>query len=265
MPKLHVVLRSIVLVCAVPLAAGQTTAPTSNSPAARNSSSAPRTGPDPALLHPEALKEKAPEVYEVKFATTKGDFLLKVTRAWAPLGADRFYNLARHHFYDGASFFRVLPGFVVQFGISPYPQVSEAWRNARIKDDAVKQKNRRGFVSFATSGPHTRTTQVFVNLADNSALDGMGFSPFAEVVEGMNVVEQLYSGYGEGAPAGRGPRQDLIEARGKAYLDKEFAKLDSIKTAILVGPEGSEGTPPGRPPSKGPAKSPSKAPAKNSP
>jgi peptidyl-prolyl cis-trans isomerase A (cyclophilin A) len=258
MRRLHAVLVSIVLVCAVPLVAGQTNAPTSKSPAARKSSSAPRTSSDPALLHPEGLKEKAPEVYQVKFATTKGDFVLKVTRAWAPLGADRFYNLVKHHFYDGASFFRVLPGFVVQFGISAYPEVSQAWRNAMIKDDAVKQKNRRGFVSFATSGPGTRTTQVFINLADNSALDGMGFSPFGEVVGGLNVVEQLYSGYGEGAPQGRGPRQDLIEARGKAYLEKEFAKLDSIKTAILVGPEGSEAHP-SQPPSKVPAKSLSKA------
>ncbi len=236
MSRLQWVLIGVVLVGVVSLAAGQTNAPVSKAPAASKAPSATRGSFDPALLHPEGLKEKAPEVYEVKFATTKGDFVLKVTRAWAPQGADRFYNLVKHHFYDDASFFRVLPGFVVQFGISAHPEASQAWQSAVVKDDPVKQKNHRGFVSFATSGPNTRTTQVFINLSDNSGLDGMGFAPFGQVVEGMNLVEQLYSGYGEGAPQGRGPRQDLIQARGKAYLDKEFPRLDSIKTAVLVVP-----------------------------
>jgi len=151
----------------------------------------------------------------------------------------------------------VLPGFVVQFGLSAYPPVSHAWQSATIKDDPVKQSNRRGYLTFATGGPNTRTTQVFINLADNSRLDAMGFSAFGEVVEGMNVVEQLYSGYGEGAPQGRGPRQDLVGAGGKAYLDKEFPKLDSIKTTELIAPEASKpassGAPP-KPTGKTPAK-----------
>jgi peptidyl-prolyl cis-trans isomerase A (cyclophilin A) len=205
---------------------------------------------DRALLQPALLKDKAPDVYEVKFATTKGDFTVKVTRAWAPLGADRFYNLVKHHYYDGASFFRVLPGFVVQFGISAHPQVSRTWQTATIKDDPVKQSNRRGYLTFATAGPNTRTTQVFINLADNGRLDAMGFAPFGEVSGGMDVVGQLYSGYGEGAPQGRGPSQDLIASKGRAYLDKEFPKLDSIKTATLVVTPGAKPATTNPPPKK---------------
>ena len=203
---------------------------------------------DPALLSPATLHAKAPDVYEVKFTTTKGDFVARVTRAWAPQGADRFYNLVIHHFYDGASFFRVLPGFVAQFGISANPQVSRAWRAATIKDDPVAKSNHRGYLTFATAGSNTRTTQIFINLADNAPLDKMGFAPFGEVTEGMDVVGQLYSGYGEGAPDGRGPNQGQIEAQGKAYLDKDFPKLDSIKSATLVSsaapkPEPASGQP----------------------
>jgi len=192
---------------------------------------------DEALLTPSKLTEKAPDVYEVKFSTTKGDFVVKVTRAWAPLGADRFYNLVKHGFFDGAAFFRVLDGFVVQFGIHANPRVSQVWQNAVIRDDPVKKSNRRGFLTFATGGAHTRTTQVFINLGDNSGLDAQGFSPFGEVTQGMNVVGKLYSGYGEGAPNGRGPRQDLIQSRGRAYLEKDFPKLDIIRTATLVSAE----------------------------
>lgn len=206
--------------------------------------------PDSALMNPASMHAKAPDVYEVKFATTKGDFVARITRAWAPQGADRFYNLVQHHFYDGASFFRVLPGFVVQFGINANPQVSRVWRSANIKDDPVTKSNRRGFLTFATAGPNTRTTQVFINLADNSSLDKMGFSPFGEVTEGMNVVGQLYSGYGEGAPSGRGPDQGQIEAQGKAYLDKDFPKLDSIKSASLVTAEAPKAPPASEQPSK---------------
>ncbi|MBI3670967.1 MAG: peptidylprolyl isomerase [Acidobacteria bacterium] len=232
---------------------GQTKAPPTQSAAPTSSQGAVL---DAALLHPATLQAKAPESYQVKFTTTKGNFVVKVTRTWAPLGADRFYNLVQHHFFDGASFFRVLPGFVVQFGLSAYPQVSQAWQSATIKDDPVKQSNRRGYLTFATGGANTRTTQVFINLGDNSRLDTMGFSPFGEVLQGLNVVEQLYSGYGEGAPQGRGPRQDLIGARGKAYLDNDFPKLDSIKTATLIVPEGG--------PAPAPTKAPAKAPAKKS-
>jgi peptidyl-prolyl cis-trans isomerase A (cyclophilin A) len=192
---------------------------------------------DRALLHPALLKDKAPDEYKVKFTTTKGDFTVTVNRAWAPIGADRFYNLVKHHFYDNASFFRVLPGFVVQFGISAYPTVSAAWKSADIKDDPVSQSNLRGYIVFATAGPNTRTTQVFVNLVDNKRLDSMGFAAFGQVTEGMNVVEMMYEGYGEGAPQGAGPDQDQMEKQGKAYLDKGWPKLDSIKTTTLLTTE----------------------------
>jgi peptidyl-prolyl cis-trans isomerase A (cyclophilin A) len=192
---------------------------------------------DRALLHPALLKDKAPEQYKVTFSTTRGDFVVTVTRAWAPLGADRFYSLVKHHFYDNASFFRVLPGFVVQFGLSAYPPVSTAWKNAVIKDDPVSQSNLRGYLVFATAGANTRTTQVFINLVDNKRLDSMGFAPFGQVTEGMNTVEMMYEGYGEGAPEGSGPNQDEIEKQGKPYLDKGWPKLDYIKTATIVAPE----------------------------
>jgi len=172
----------------------------------------------------------------VKFETTKGDFTMRVTRVWAPLGADRFYNLVKHHFYDGASFFRVLDGFVVQFGISAYPPVSAAWKNTNIKDDPVKQSNKSSYVTFATGGPNTRTTQVFINLGNNSRLDGVGFSPFGQVIEGMTIVVKLYDGYGEGAPSGKGPDQNKIETLGRPYLDKGWPKLDSIKTVTILSP-----------------------------
>ena len=189
---------------------------------------------DRALLRPALLKERAPDQYQAKFTTTRGDFTVTVTRAWAPLGADRFYNLLKHHFYDNASFFRVLPGFVVQFGISAYPPVSAAWKKTEIKDDPVSQSNQRGYLVFATAGKDTRTTQVFINLADNKRLDSMGFAPFGQVTEGMNVVEMMYEGYGEGAPQGSGPDQSQIEQQGKPYLDKGWPKLDYIKTTTLL-------------------------------
>jgi peptidyl-prolyl cis-trans isomerase A (cyclophilin A) len=201
---------------------------------------------DRALLRPALLTLKAPATYQVKFTTTKGDFVISVTRAWAPLGADRFYNLVRHHFYDNASFFRVLKGFVVQWGISAYPPVSAAWSHAPIKDDPIVQSNLKGYLTYAMGGPNTRTTQVFINLVDNQRLDGMGFSAFGQVTEGMDVVEALYAAYGEGAPDGRGPEQDKIERLGKSYIDKDFEKLDSIKTTTLI-------LPPGATPAKAPA------------
>jgi peptidyl-prolyl cis-trans isomerase A (cyclophilin A) len=190
---------------------------------------------DRALLRPALLKDKAPESYQVKFSTTKGDFTVSVTRAWAPRGADRFYNLAKHHFFDNGSFFRVLKGFVAQFGLSAYPPVNAAWSKATIVDDPVTQTNKKGYLTFATAGPNTRTTQLFINLADNPRLDGMGFAAFGEVTEGMNVVDTLYADYGEGAPQGGGPDQGEIEKQGKPYLDKGWPKLDSIKTATIVG------------------------------
>ena len=190
---------------------------------------------DRTLLHPALLKAKAPASYQVKFVTTKGDFTVTVTRAWAPVGADRFYNLVKHHFYDNASFFRVLPGFVAQFGLSAYPAVSTAWSKATISDDPVTQSNLHGYLTFATAGPNTRTTQIFINLADNKRLDGMGFAPFAQVTDGMNAIDALYADYGEGAPQGGGPDQEQIEKQGKPYLDKGWPKLDFIKTDYVVG------------------------------
>lgn len=206
----------------------QATAPRHRSSASHSSTT------KASLLDPASLKEQAPGTYKVKFTTTKGDFIVEVTRAWAPRGADRFYNLVKHHYYDGASFFRVLPGFVAQFGISADPPVSKAWASATIPDDPVTQSNLRGSLTFATSGPNTRTTQIFINLADNASLDSMGFSAFGKVIEGMEVVEKFYSGYGEGAPQGQGPDQERITKEGKAYLDKNFPSLDSIKTAAIA-------------------------------
>jgi peptidyl-prolyl cis-trans isomerase A (cyclophilin A) len=191
-------------------------------------------GAQPSLLNPASLKAKAPEVWRARLVTTKGDVVIEATRAWAPLGVDRFYNLVKNHYYDGAAFFRVLPGFVAQFGISARPAVSKAWYDARIPDDPVTQSNLRGYLTFATAGPNTRTTQIFINLADNPRLDGMGFAPFAKVVEGMEVVEQFYSSYGEGPPRGNGPDQGRITNEGKAYLDKDFPLLDSIKSAAIL-------------------------------
>jgi len=217
-----------------------TPAPAKKSAAAAIAADAKATPFDPALLQPTTLRAKAPAEYDVKFVTTAGEFTVKVTRAWAPNGADRFYNLVRHHFYDGAAFFRVLPGFMAQFGLSAYPEVSKVWENANIKDDPIVQSNHRGFLSFATAGPNTRTTQVFINYGNNEALDKSGFSAFAVVTEGMEVVDKLYNGYGEGAPEGHGPAQDLIGSRGRAYLEKGFPKLDTIRSATLVpGAESS--------------------------
>jgi peptidyl-prolyl cis-trans isomerase A (cyclophilin A) len=195
---------------------------------------AKRTTPKPSLLDPASLNAKAPEVCRMKFTTTKGDFVVEVHRAWAPLGADRFYNLVKNGFYTDAAFFRVLPGFVAQVGIAARPEVSRVWAQARIPDDQVKESNLRGSVTFATAGPNSRTTQIFINLGDNAGLDGMGFAPFGKVVEGMEVVEQLYGGYGEGPPRGRGPEQGRITNEGKAYLDKDFPQLDSIKSAAVL-------------------------------
>jgi peptidyl-prolyl cis-trans isomerase A (cyclophilin A) len=194
-----------------------------------------RTTTKPPLLKPATLKAQAPAVYKAKFTTTKGDFLIEVTRAWAPLGADRFYNLVKNGFYTDAAFFRVLPGFVAQVGIPARPDVARVWSAARIADDPVTQSNLRGTVTFATSGPNSRTSQIFINYVDNTGLDGMGFAPFGKIIEGMEVAEQLYSGYGEGSPKGDGPDQGRITDEGKVYLDKEFPKLDTIKAAVIVG------------------------------
>ena len=202
---------------------------------------------DRALLRPALLKDKAPEQYKVKFVTTRGEFTINVTRAWAPLGADRFYNLVRHHFYDNASVFRVVPNFVAQFGISAYPPVTAAWKGTDIKDDPVTQSNKKGFVTFATAGANTRTTQVFINLQDNTRLDRVGFAPFGVVEgDGMKVVEMFYDQYGDNA----GPDQPKIETQGKPYVDKGWPKLDTIKSATLLTSAAAAASKPATPAKK---------------
>ena len=186
------------------------------------------------LRNPAALTEQAPVTFNANFDTSKGVFVITVHRDWAPNGADRFYNLVKNGFYDDVRFFRVIDGFMAQFGIHGTPAVASAWQNASIKDDPGKQSNKRGFVTFATRGPNTRTTQLFINFGDNAGLDKQGFSPFGEVTKGMDVVDKIYNGYGEGAPRGKGPDQGRVQAEGNAYLAKDFPKLDYIKTATIA-------------------------------
>ena len=182
----------------------------------------------PNLLDPSTLKAKAPATFKAKFTTTKGDVTIQVTRSWAPGGADRFYNLVKAGFFTDAAFFRVIPGFMAQFGISARPDVSKVWERARIPDDPVTQTNKRGAITFATSGPNTRTTQLFINFGNNAGLDSQGFSPFGEVTEGMDVVDKINAEYREQ------PNQGLIQAQGKAYLEKGFPRLDKIVSAAIV-------------------------------
>lgn len=176
-----------------------------------------------------------PEVFKVRFDTSRGPFVMEVHRSWAPYGVDHFYDLLNNKFYDEVRFFRVRPKFVVQFGINGDPSLEELWRQLTIVDDPVKQHNRRGYVSYAKAGPNSRTTQIFINLADNSSqLDTTGFAPFALVTEGMDVVDQLYKGYGEMAPNGPGPDPSKIETQGNQYLIDHYPKLDYIKTARIL-------------------------------
>jgi len=189
-------------------------------------------------MNPAALKAVAPELYRVKFTTTHGDFVVEVHRDWAPLGADRFYNLVKNRFFTDNAFFRVVPNFIVQFGLPADPAVGAVWQHANIKDDPVKQSNKRATVVFATAGPNTRTTQLFINFKDNGAsLDGQGFAPFGTVTEGMDVVDGIYALYGER------PDQGLITSQGKAYLEKNFPKLDVIKSATVIFPEATTAAP----------------------
>jgi peptidyl-prolyl cis-trans isomerase A (cyclophilin A) len=181
-----------------------------------------------ALMKPAGLKERAPNVFKARFDTTAGIFVIEVHADWAPRGADRFYNLVKNGYYDGCRFFRVVPGFVVQFGINGDAAIQRNWTNATIPDDKVTQGNTRGFVTFAKSSePNSRTTQLFVNFADNSRLNRQGFAPFGKVTLGMEVVDKIFSGYGEK------PDQDRIEKEGNAYLTKNFPKLDYIKKATI--------------------------------
>jgi len=207
------------------LSAAQT--PTHKSPA-KTSAAHPAAAPRPSLLKPATLNAKAPADFKASFSTTAGDFVVEVHRDWAPLGADRFYNLVKNGYFTNASFFRVVPGFVVQFGLSANPAVNAVWKDANIQDDPVKQSNKRGFLVFATAGPNTRTTQLFINFGDNSRLDAMGFAPFGQVVQGMEVVDKIYPGYGES------PRQDLLTDQGDTYVSANFPKIDKIKLARIV-------------------------------
>ena len=196
---------------------------------------APAAAPTPNLMNPSTLKATAPDLFRVKFVTTHGDFVVEVHRAWAPLGADRFYNLVVNNFFTDAAFFRYVPNFIVQFGLPANPAIGRVWQSANFKDDPVKHGNTRGTLVFATAGPNTRTTQFFINFADNTPLDAQGFAAFGQVVSGMNIAEGLYSGYGEK------PDQGQITAMGKAYLDKNFPKIDSIKSATIEEvPEGGK-------------------------
>jgi peptidyl-prolyl cis-trans isomerase A (cyclophilin A) len=184
---------------------------------------------NPALLKPSAATEKAPATFKIKFVTTKGEFVVEVTRAWAPLGADRIYNLVKLGFFTDIACFRVVENFVVQFGISGNTDVSAAWREAKIKDDpSSNNSNAKGTITFAKSGPDTRTTQMFINFKDNVALDKIGFPPFGKITKGMDVVESIYKGYGEQ------PNQGRIQSEGNAYLKAEFPKLDYIQSASIL-------------------------------
>ena len=202
-------------------------------PAKKAASKGAASGAAPSLMNPGSLKAKAPDTYKVQFTTTKGNVVIEIHRDWAPLGADRFYNLVRNGFFTDAAFFRVVPNFIVQFGLGANPAVNKVWQNANIRDDVVKESNKRGTLTFATAGPNTRTTQLFINLKDNAPLDTQGFAPFGTVVEGMDVVDKIYPGYGER------PAQDKITSEGKAYIDKNFPMLDRITAAKILPSEGA--------------------------
>jgi peptidyl-prolyl cis-trans isomerase A (cyclophilin A) len=181
-----------------------------------------------ALMKPAALNERSPDVYKVKFDTSAGAFIIEVHAQWAPKGADRFYNLVKNGYYDGCRFFRVIPGFMVQFGINGDPAIQRNWEKATIPDEKVTQSNTRGLVSFAKSSlPNSRTTQVFISFADNSRLNSQGFAPFGKVISGMEVVDKIHSSYRDQ------PNQARIQSEGNAYLTKTFPKLDYIKKATI--------------------------------
>jgi len=192
----------------------------------------PQAAPNP-LLRPRQLTETAPATYRVRLETREGDVVIQVHRAWAPLGADRFYNLVHGGFYDDARVYRVVEGFMAQFGLNADPYVNLAWKTQYLVDDPVTESNTRGRVAFAKGGVHTRTTEVFISYKDNSALDEEGFAPIGEVVEGMDAVDAFHSGYGDGPPRGEGPYQAMAQARGNEYLDADFPELTRIVRATV--------------------------------
>lgn len=221
--------RLLMLLSVVVGLAGMVTARAEDPKPAATPASSPGDFADPSKLN-----AKAPPSFKVKFDTTKGSFTIDVTRSLAPNGADRFYNLVQSGYFKDIAFFRVIPGFMAQFGIHGDPKVAAAWQSARITDDPVKGSNTRGMVTFATAGPNTRTTQFFINFADNTNLDAMGFAPFGKVVEGMDVVDKINGEYGEGAPRGRGPNQGKIQSDGNTYLKASYPNLDYIKSATIL-------------------------------
>ncbi len=198
--------------------------------------------PDLSLLerpNDPAFSGQAPDRFRASFETTKGRFVVEVERAWAPRGADRFHSLVRNGYYDGVSFFRVIEGFMAQFGLHGSPFVALAWAKQPIEDDLPARSNLRGTMSFAMSGPNSRTTQVFINFADNTELDGQGFAPVGQVVEGMDVVDRIYAGYGETVPQGRGPAPRFIIQGGTEWLQREYPQLDYVRWAAIVEDEGT--------------------------
>jgi len=192
-----------------------------------------------ALMNPKhkLWSQRSPAVFTVRLETSKGSFVIEAHREWAPLGVDRFYNLVRAGFFDDSRLFRIRGGFIAQFGIAGTPDVAAVWKDQAISDDPVRQSNTRGFIGYAMTGPNTRTTQVYINLSDNSRLDGDGFAPFGKVIEGMEVADRLYAGYGEDAGGGmRGGKQGKIFEGGNAYLDRAFPNLDHLVRARIVRP-----------------------------
>lgn len=183
---------------------------------------------------PIANPGQAPNVFLVRFETSKGPFTVEANRDWAPIGVDRLYHLVQSRYYDDVRFFRVVSSFIAQFGMHGNPRVYAAWDAMPIQDDSVRQSNRRGTVTFATSGANSRTTHLFINTAGNRSLDEIGFAPIGRVIHGMGVVDSLFADYGDAPPAGQGPIQDRIQAEGNAYLQRDFPKLDFIRTARVV-------------------------------
>ena len=185
------------------------------------------------LLRADNYKETAPARFQVSLETSEGDVLIDVHRRWAPIGADRFYSLVRGGYYNDARIYRVVEGFMAQFGLNGNPYVNQVWKSEFLVDDPVIETNSRGRIAFAKGGRHSRTTEVFISYKDNKALDEEGFSPFGEVIEGMDVVDAFYDGYGDGPPRGDGPYQAMAAARGNAYLDTEFPALTRITLASI--------------------------------
>ena len=219
----------VIALAATNAAAGQ--AAGGGGSAGRSQAAGVSANPNKAKLRtPSQLTEKAPETFKAKFDTSKGVIVIEVHRDWAPLGADRFYNLVKNGFYDGCRFFRVLDGFMAQVGMNGDPSIQRVWGNANFRDDPVKGSNKRGYVTFAkASAPNSRSTQFFINYGDNSRLDADGFAPFGQVVTGMDLVDMLFKGYG----SSNVPDQGRITAEGNAYLMKEYPKLDFIRKATI--------------------------------